>query len=209
LSICGGELEGTSQNANVGDCVSERLRVPIHFPEGELPMNMPRTKTYWQRWKQGFSALAYAYGIMLLAAVPLILGHGVLNVLDLWMSVEVAFGVVFVGTLLIAIPVLVSRLGMDSVTAKEKVAAPIDDEVEALAAQLGINWEGHYLGQVGALLSQGQIDKARKLYRQRSRVTWDQADEALRNWQRTIVLKKLEAIRQHLQRAERRELMAV
>ena len=115
-------------------------------------MNSTRPKTLWQRWKQGFFALVYAYVTLLVAAIPFSLGRGALRLLDAWPAVEVVFGLVFLVTLLIAVPLLVSRLGIDQQAVREQLASALQPQVDQLAAQAGLSWDGHYLAEVGQLL---------------------------------------------------------
>jgi hypothetical protein len=161
-------------------------------------MNVSRPKTLWQRWKQGIYALAFAYITLLIPTIFLSLGHKYLGLLDAWPAVEVACELVFLLTLFIAVPLLVSGLGIDQLAARQRLASAIEPQVDQLAAQVALSWDEHYLSEVGDMLQKGQGDQARKLYRDRAAVTWDEADQALADWPAAALAKKLEIIREHL-----------
>jgi hypothetical protein len=168
--------------------------VSFAFGFGVAAMNSTRPKTLRQHWKQGFFALAYAYVTLLIASIPFTIGRSALSLLDSWPAVEIIFGLVFLVTLVVVVPLLVSKMGIDRQAAREQLVSALEPHVDRLAAQAGLSWEGHYLSEVAELLQKGETDQARKVYHDRAGVNWDQADQAMADWAGTVLAEKLKLL---------------
>jgi hypothetical protein len=154
---------------------------------------------------EGWSVLGYAYGIVAIAGLPLWLGERLRGLLGPSSILDAVCSLVVLVILFVVMPMLVSGRRLDKWPTRTQLASAIESQVDSLAAQVGLRWEGHYLSEVGDLLREGRTDQARKTYHDRAEVTWDQAYQALADWAATVIEKKLELLGEHLRRIRNQE----
>ena len=117
-------------------------------------------------------------------------------------TARIVIGLLLFVALVIAAPLLISTTGINAQAAREQLASAIQPQIDQLAMQAGLSWDGHYLSEVDQLLRQGQISQARKLYHDKTSATWDEADQAMGDWAGTVLIKKLEILQAQFHRSQ-------
>jgi len=105
---------------------------------------------------------------------------------------------VFIAFVIVVLPIAASETQSASGAIKEELATEIEGWIDEIAQAVGVQWEQHYISRVGKLLDSGQSADARRLYHDKSGVTWDEVDQAIANWPTTVIRYKLKILRQEL-----------
>jgi hypothetical protein len=95
---------------------------------------------------------------------------------------------------------LVVLLLLHDTTPKPLPSGPTaEQDVDRVAAALGVQWEDTPLARIDELVRAGQVDAAAKLYREAACVSWDVACAAVARWEENTGERKLRLLARHLE----------
>lgn len=76
-----------------------------------------------------------------------------------------------------------------------------EQDVDAIAASLGLRWEDQSLWQMNEKIKNGKRDEMIKQYRDEHHSTWDEAHQAMAEWSGTQLELKLHLLREYVAKA--------
>lgn len=164
-------------------------------------LSMPLPESKWQSYNRGFAKAFKAACIVWFSAfffrVLIVPAQWIQTFPDLgWLATLFYLAAIVAFFVLVPFFVANPKAGPKKQIPIEKIEPILDRLIE----DLHIDWNHHYLVEVYDHLRHSRRDEARRLFYQRSGLSWDKTDKCLEDWQETVLETKLAAIRSHLQR---------